>query len=104
LGIMGRIENMFEEWEITELKERVWVLEKSMKDAKADLADIRQYLDELASQVSKNEQLLQKLAFQAFKNEELFQRLISLIERLFDHLEQFEREFYEIYNLVEGKR
>jgi chromosome segregation ATPase len=94
---MGRIENMFEEWEITELKERVWVLEKSMKDAKADLADIRLYLQGLALQASKSEELLQRLI-------NLLERLFNNLERLFDHLEQLEREFYEIYNLVEGKR
>ena len=94
---------MVEEWEIAELRERVWGLEGAMKDAKADLADLRLYLDELASRVSKNEQLLQGLALQALKNEELLQRLISLIDRLFNHLEQFEKEFYEIYK-VKGKR
>ena len=89
MGIMGRIENMVEEWEVAELRERVWGLERAMKDAKVDIADIRLYLDELASQV--------------LRNEELLRRLINLLERLFDHLEQFEKEFYEIYK-VEGKR
>ena len=89
MGIMGRIENMVEEWEVAELRERVWGLERAMKDAKVDLADIRLYLDELASQV--------------LRNEELLRRLINLLERLFDHLEQFEKEFYEIYKVSEGR-
>ena len=81
---------MVEDWEIAELRERVWGLERAMKDAKVDLADIRIYLDELASQV--------------LRNEELLRRLINLLERLFDHLEQFEKEFYEIHSMAGGRR
>jgi hypothetical protein len=86
---MGRIESMVEDWEVDELRERVWGLERAMKDVKVELADIRLYLDELASQ--------------ALKNEELLQRLTRLLDRLFDFLELFARDFYETYNKAGGK-